>query len=222
LRGAQEQVEISKRVKVSEVRAIVGDHIVMCSAESLGPAQRVPYWLIQEPGEQHAEEAVPELVQKPHRLVFHRVDESGTRHEFPLSASDRRNEPWQDLRRNRKVGVENKEDIARRFGESFPYRVALPDPTPLSHQLYVALRMEPYLILDLLCGAIGRVALDEYDLGAGAHLRCAANSVGDVASLVPGRDDDAYARALESGRRPGRPADDELDHSEVGEWPEPR
>ena len=63
--------------------------------------------------------------------------------------------------------------VLRRVDEPSAVReIALPDAAAaLPHQLYIALRVEPDLTLDLFCDAVGRIALDENDLGVNAEIR---------------------------------------------------
>ena len=78
------------------------------------------------------------------------------------------------------VGIEDHEHVAGRRGEPLPHRIALADPGALADERHGALGMERDLVLDLLGRAVARVALDEDDLGAGAHLRGAAHRLRNV------------------------------------------
>src|SRR5438105_12940111 len=89
LGGAENQVEVAKRIEVAEVGAVGGDGLVVCPAQHFGPAKRVLDVLAEQPGKSHAEKLVAEEVQKAHRLLFHRVDKAHTVDEFAAARTQR-------------------------------------------------------------------------------------------------------------------------------------
>src|ERR1051326_1725532 len=95
LGGAEQQIEVTERIEITEVAPIGGDALVLGAWQHLGAAQRVLDRLSEQPGERHAEELVPEEIEEPHRLLLHRVDEPHAVHEFAGPLAERLVEPRQ-------------------------------------------------------------------------------------------------------------------------------
>src|SRR5580765_7902565 len=125
LRSSEEQVEVSERVEIAEVGAVMRDPCIVGFPQDLGPTQGVLDRLPKQPGESPAEKLVAEEVEKTHRLVRHRVDQAHTVDELALSAADYFEEPREVDRCDRKVRVQDHEDIALGLVEAEAYGVAL-------------------------------------------------------------------------------------------------
>ena len=97
----------------------------------------------------------------------------------PRAVDNRAVELRQQLGRHRQIRIENHQDVAARFGEAEPHRVAfafaalLKDPQP-------PLRVQRRDALDFLPGAVVRVPLDEDQLVVRPHRRARDRSSGSM------------------------------------------
>ena len=95
--------------------------------------------------------------------------------------------PGKPFWRHREVGIENRQHVARRFGETEPDGIGLPSADLLKRanaQAGTPVPRRPHP-LDLFPRAIARVPLDEDHLGGGAEIRHAAKRVLRLAFSVP-------------------------------------
>src|SRR5712691_8312007 len=88
------------------------DSLVVLLQQHLGPAERVPDRLLEQPGEEDTEEPVPEVVDDLHRLLFHRVDEAGAIDEAALAGGDRSVKTWKILRGHGEIRVQDHQYLA--------------------------------------------------------------------------------------------------------------
>src|SRR5438874_4117857 len=109
LRSAEEQIEVTERVEVSEVGAIGLDALVIGAPDDLRSTQGIGDPLLQDPGENETEGSVPEDVQEPHRLAFHWIHESSAGDEISLALHDRGVELREILGVDREVRTEDHE-----------------------------------------------------------------------------------------------------------------
>ena len=106
----------------------------------------------------------------------------------PLPLRKRVVEAGQILGRHGEVGVEDHEDVARGVREAEPDGVALA-ASGLAEEPAESPRVRGDGPLDCAAGVVGRVAFDEDELRAGAHLGRALEDGVDVPGLVAGGDD---------------------------------
>src|SRR2546423_11239578 len=76
LRRAEQQVKIAKRIKIAKVGPIARDGFVILFEKHLGAAQGVLERLTQQPRKSGAKKLVRDHIQKPHRLMFHRINQA--------------------------------------------------------------------------------------------------------------------------------------------------
>src|SRR5436189_6025117 len=78
LRGAENQVEITERIKLAKIIPAAFQQPVIRSPKDFGSTERVFDRLSKKPGECEAEKLVSDQVKETHRLFFHRIDEPAT------------------------------------------------------------------------------------------------------------------------------------------------
>ena len=191
LRRAEDQIEVAERIEIAEIVALPRQHLVVLSQQHLGAAQRVRQPGIDEIAEQIGKEAVGDEVERPHRLVLHRVDQARAVDELGLSAFDHRVIFRQRLRRHRQVGIQNHQHVAGRRGKALADGIALALAVLLQHLDVPAVLVGVADPLAFLERAVAGIAFDEQDFLRGAELRHPQDRVFDVASLVAAGNEDA-------------------------------
>src|SRR5262249_10062643 len=131
---AKQQIEVPEGVEVAEETAALGNLLVIPSKENLRATERVFEWLPQNRRQRDTKQLVGNRVQEAHRLVFHRIHQAGAVDELSSTLGDGGVEPWQLLRRNGEIGVENEQDVTARGGASFPNGVSFSRSISLVNQ----------------------------------------------------------------------------------------
>lgn len=83
--STEEEIKISKRVKVPEEASVDPDILVVTLEKHLGSAESILDRLIQKPGEDLAEKFVAKQIKRPHRLFFHLIDKPCAVDELPFA-----------------------------------------------------------------------------------------------------------------------------------------
>jgi len=96
----------------------------------------------------------------------------------------------QILRRGGQVGVLNHQHIAGGGCETLAYGVAFAAALSLVDELDVFVGVEADLIFNFRRGAVGAIAVHEYDFSEPAHLRDAGDGIGDIAAFIAAGYDD--------------------------------
>ncbi len=118
LGSAEDQLEIPERIELPEITASGLDPRIVAAAHRLGAAQRVGEALRQQPGEKQREGLVGDEIEEAHRLLLHRIYETGAVDELALAGADRVPKLRQLLRRHGEIGIEDHQDIAARSLEA--------------------------------------------------------------------------------------------------------
>ncbi len=217
LGGAEEQVEIPKRVEVAEIGAVGRDVFVVGAAQDFGAAERVFDGLTEEPGEDEAEGFVSAEIEELHGALVHGVYEANAISELGASGSDDVIKFREFLRGHRQIGVEDHQDVTAGGGETGADGVAFA-AAGLAEGFDAEMRVRGGDVLDLGPRVVAGMALYKDELGPGAHLRRAGDGGGDVAGFVAGGNDDGNR---EGGRRfvwaAVRPSHDEDREAKEGE-----
>src|SRR5688572_9687540 len=109
---SKEQIEISKRIKITEVLSVLCELDVICSEHHLRPAKRILESLLEQPGESPAEKMVPQIIQEPHGFFFHGIHQARSIDKISLTAGDGVVKLRKVLRRYCQVRIEDHENVA--------------------------------------------------------------------------------------------------------------
>ena len=72
-RGAKNQVEITKWIKLAEIAPTRGQFEVVATRQDFGPAKCILKPLSEDEGEHYCKEFIPQDVEKTHCLRLHRI-----------------------------------------------------------------------------------------------------------------------------------------------------
>src|SRR5579863_1371178 len=206
-RCSEDQVEIAERIEIAEIAPLAREHLVILAHENLGAAQRIGEAGVDEIAEQIGKEPVGKLVERAHRLGFHRIDQAGAVDEFGLAGLDHRVEFRQRLRWHRQIGVQDHQHVAGRGRKAFSHRVALTLALLLENLDIPAILVGITDALAFLKGAVAGISFDKQDFLGSAEPRHSKNCILDIAPLVAARDQDARGK-LPFRKLPDRPADE--------------
>src|SRR6266511_1042435 len=126
LRGAEEQVEVAKRVEIAKESPSRRDLLVVAPPERLGAAQCVLEGLAEQIAEGCPKEFVGEGVEQRHRAAAARIDQPAAVGELSAPADDDVEKLGQVLWRHRQVRVEDHQHVAARHAEALAHGIALP------------------------------------------------------------------------------------------------
>jgi hypothetical protein len=206
-RGAEDQVEVSKRIEIAEIGAIPRQHLVVFAQQHLGAAQRIGQSGIDEIAEQIGKTPVGDQVERAHRLVLHRIDQPGAVDEFGLSALDHRMIFRQRFRRHRQIGIQDHQHVTGGRGESLADRIALALAVLLQHLDIPLILVGVANPLAFGKGAVAGIAFHEQDLLGSAEPWHPQNRVLDVTHFVAAGNHDAD-REFAFRKLPDRPSYD--------------
>src|ERR1051325_3165666 len=106
--------------------AIRNESLVVSTEQDFCSTERVLDPLIEQPGEGHAEEFVPQEIQRTHRLRLHGIDEPAAVDEFTFSARDGVIKFGEVLRWHGQIRIQDHQDIPLGLPKSFSYGIAFP------------------------------------------------------------------------------------------------
>ena len=84
LNSPENEIKVTERIEFPKIAPVGVNSFIIFSEKALGPAEGIFESLIENPSKHKGKELVSQQIQKPHGLLFHRVDEAAAVYEFTL------------------------------------------------------------------------------------------------------------------------------------------
>ena len=192
--GAENKIEVAKRVKIPEKRPALLYPFIIAPPEDLRPAQRIFEPLAKYGGERQTEKRIADKVQHAHCALLYRIDQARTVDEIASAAYEQPVKTFDFVRRYRHVGIIDSEDVPLRHGKSFTHGISF------SHavlpRIFDAHAGRPRDTLNLLPGPVFRMPFYKNEFRESAERRKRTGDALYRPLLIPRRDNDREGGSL--------------------------